>query len=99
MPEEESDEQPEIIDELKECRADFDDGGKLRSVEVKSDDIVAIAIVMLAIGAVVVAVLMTIGVLMELVSGKTATPIILGCVGTAGIAGVVGHLRRHSKNR
>jgi hypothetical protein len=66
--------------------------GLKKSIVIDPADLIAIGIVILAIGAVVVAIIFSIAVAMGRVSVKDASTVILGCVGGAAISGVVAAL-------
>jgi hypothetical protein len=63
-----------------------------RSFSMETSDIIAIGVVILAIGAVLVAIIISIGFAFGKVPGNEATEIILGCVSGSAISGVVAAL-------
>lgn len=59
-----------------------------RSLVVGTADLIAIGVVVLAFGAVLVAVIVSLGFVFGKIPGKEAAQIILGCVGGSSISGI-----------
>lgn len=76
-------------------------GAKLQSrpfsASASTNDILALAAFVLAAAGALVAVLVAVGLLLGRVDGTTATTIILGCVGGAAIAAVIGAMLKRRK--
>jgi hypothetical protein len=71
-----------------------------RALVIDPSDLIAIGILILAVGAVLVAIIFSIAVAMGKVPVKDASTVILGCVGGAAISGVVAALLgKKSKER
>ena len=68
------------------------EGGKKRKISIRPRDIVALGVVILAMGAVLVAIIVAIGLVLGRLSGKEAGAIIVACVGGSAIAAVVAAL-------
>ncbi len=67
-------------------------GARKRAFSMETPDIVAVGVVILAIGAVLVAAIISLGFVFGKVPGREATEIILGCVSGSTISGVVAAL-------
>ena len=63
-----------------------------RTFSMDTSDVIGIGVIILAIGSVLVAVIIALGLVFGKVPGKEGTEIILGSVGGAAISGVVGAL-------
>jgi hypothetical protein len=63
-----------------------------RSFSIEASDFVAVGVIILAIGAVLVAVIVALGMVFGKLPAKDGKDIILGCVGGAAISGVVAAL-------
>jgi hypothetical protein len=71
--------------------------GQPFKASASTNDILALAAFVLAAAGALVAVLVAIGLLLGRVDGTTATTIILGCVGGAAIAAVIGAMLKRRK--
>jgi hypothetical protein len=69
-----------------------DAGGHKRQFSMGPHDIVAIGVVILAIGAVIVAIIVAMGLLFGKVPAKEGSEIIIACVSGSAISGVVAAL-------
>ncbi|MGA8143501.1 MAG: hypothetical protein WB987_06415 [Candidatus Acidiferrales bacterium] len=74
-------------------------GTKGRKFSMDTEDIVAIGAVILCIGGVLAAVIVAVGLVLGKVQGADATKIILGCVGGAAIAALVGKGAKKGKRK
>jgi hypothetical protein len=66
-------------------------------MEINPEDFVAVGVVSLALGAVFVALIVAIGLVLGKVSGREASRIIISCVGGTAISSIVAALLRRSK--
>ena|ERR1700682_1179480 len=70
-----------------------------RHLSMDTEDIIAFGAMLLCIGAVFAALIVAVGFVLGKVEGKSAEHIILGCVGGAALAGVVGAILGKGKRR
>jgi hypothetical protein len=70
-----------------------------RHLSIDTEDISAFGAMLLCIGAVIAALIVSVGFVLGKVEGKAAEHIILGCVGGAAIAGVVGAILGKRKRK
>jgi len=74
-------------------------GNTVKSLRIDTEDFVAIGILLLAMGAVIVASITALGLVFGRVNGGDATKIIIGCVGGSAIGGIASALLRKTSNQ